>query len=54
MELGGALWLLIDVAFVAALGAAIVYGIYQWRRRPRDQATRQVSDEAVRKEYHSE
>jgi hypothetical protein len=54
MELGGALWLLIDVVFVAVLAGALAYAIYQWRHRPRNQATQEVSDEAVRKEYHRE
>jgi hypothetical protein len=53
-EVGGILWIVIDIVFVLALAGALVYGIYQWRHRPRDSATREVSDEAVRKEYHSE
>jgi len=53
-EVGGLLWLIVDVVFVAVLGALIVYGVYQWRRRPRDAATREVSDNAVRREYHRE
>lgn len=32
-EAGGWMWLLIDVALVAILAAALVYGIMAWRRR---------------------
>ena len=53
-DLGGILWMVIDVLFVVVLAAALVYAIYQWHRRPRDSATREASDEAVRKEYHRE
>jgi hypothetical protein len=53
-EFGGILWLVIDVLFVVVLGGAIIYAIYQWRRRPRNAATRDVAEDAVRKEYHRE
>jgi hypothetical protein len=36
-DVGGQLWFLIDVLFVAALAGAILYGFIQWRRaRPAD------------------
>jgi hypothetical protein len=47
---GGWLWLLIDVGFVAVLGAAIAYGMVHVRRRSArqkkqtDQATRDLYD----------
>jgi hypothetical protein len=51
MDLGGWLWFVIDVIFVALLGAAMVYGIMRWRNRPHDPATEQVRDEATRRSY---
>ena len=50
-QLSGWLWLFIDVALVALLGAALIYGITKWRRRPRDPATEQIRDEATRRTY---
>jgi hypothetical protein len=47
-ELSGWLWLVIDVCFVAALGAALAYGIVHVRglsarkRQQRDEATRDL------------
>ena len=53
-DAGATLWVVIDILFVAVLAVALVYAIMQWRKRPRDPVIKQVSDEAVRKEYHSE
>lgn len=50
-DAGGWLWLLIDVLFVAALIAAIAYGVIMWRRRPRSRTVREVRDEATRDLY---
>jgi hypothetical protein len=56
MEQDGWLWFLIDVVFVAALGAALAYGIYRSKTRPRaldsvrDQRTRDLYDEEERRE----
>jgi hypothetical protein len=50
-DLGGSLWLIIDVVLVAILAAALVFGIVQWRRRPRSPAVEQVRDEATRRGY---
>ena len=49
-DAGGALWLVINVLFVLALGGALVYGTLMWRRfkkQPvktveRDRATREA------------
>ena len=49
-DAGGPLWLLIDVALVAVLGGALIYGIVMWRRwkehpqaaAERDQKTREL------------
>ena len=32
-DASGWLWFTIEVVFVAALGAALIYGIVQWRHR---------------------
>jgi len=32
MDLGGSLWIVIDVLFVTALAAALAYGAMQWHR----------------------
>jgi type IV secretory pathway VirB2 component (pilin) len=37
-SLGGYLWLVIDVVFVAALATALAFGLVQWRRRRFDRA----------------
>ena len=34
-ELGGWVWLLMDVAMVVALGVVLVFAIMQWRKRRR-------------------
>jgi hypothetical protein len=51
MDLGGWMWLIIDVLLVAVLGGAIVYGIVMWRRRYRDPTTQRIRDEATREAY---
>ena len=50
-DAGGWMWLLIDVAFVAFLAAALIYGVVQWRnskspavQQHRDEATRRLFD----------
>ena len=48
---GGWLWLVIDVAFVAALAAGLVYGVNTWRKR-RTPGEERVRDNATRKLYH--
>ena len=50
-ESGSWTWLLIDVLFVAVLGAAILYGIMVTRRRRRDRLTEARRDEATREVY---
>jgi len=48
---GGWLWAVINIAFVAGLGAALAYGIFAWRRRSRDRAVEQVRDHATLRNY---
>jgi hypothetical protein len=49
-DLGGPLWLLIDVIAVLALAAAIAYGTVSWRRR-RNPTLERVRDDATRRLY---
>lgn len=50
-DAGGWLWLVIDVAFVAALAAALVYGVNMWRKR-RSSSEARMRDNATRNLYH--
>jgi hypothetical protein len=49
-DASGWLFLLMDVAFVALLAAALVYGISVWRKR-RSAADEQLRDRATRELY---
>ena len=49
-DLGGPLWLLIDVVAVLALGAAIAYGTMSWKRR-RNLTLESVRDDATKRLY---
>ena len=51
-DAGGWLWLLIDVGFVVILAIALVYGIYMWRTRSRNQTVERIRNEATRETYH--
>ena len=51
-EKSGWLWLMVDVAFVALLAAALIYGLMMWHNRPRGPNTQRVRDEATRELYH--
>jgi hypothetical protein len=48
---GGWLWAVINIAFVTALGVALAYGIFAWRRRSHDRTVEQVRDEATLRNY---
>jgi hypothetical protein len=50
-DAGGWLWFIIDVAFVALLAAALIYGISVWRKR-RSAAAERRRDAATRELYH--
>ena len=52
-DAGGWLWLAIDVAFVALLAAALIYGIMMWRNRSRSPAVKQRRDDATRRLYNT-
>ena len=51
-DAGGWLFLLMDVAFVALLAGALIYGLSVWRKR-RSAAAERVRDNATRELYHS-
>ena len=46
------LMVIVDIAAVAVLGLAILYGSRMWRRRSQDPRTKQAVDEATRRLYH--
>jgi hypothetical protein len=48
-DLGSWLWLVIDVAFVALLGAALVWGTLMWRSRRNRAQTEQATRELYRR-----
>jgi hypothetical protein len=50
MDIGGFLWLIIDVAFVAALALGIIYGLREWRRR-RNRVSPDVEKKSVDRVY---
>jgi hypothetical protein len=53
-QLSGWLWFLIDVVLVAALAAAMIYGIVRWRRRRRSPVIDHARDEATQRVYRNE
>jgi hypothetical protein len=50
-DAGGWLWLVIDVAFVAILAGALLYGIAMWRTRRRSATQERARDNATRELY---
>ncbi|MGK9164867.1 hypothetical protein KXR53_01135 [Inquilinus limosus] len=51
MDIGGWLWLVVDVLLVALLAAGMIYGTMQWRHRNRSREMKRASEETVRKNY---
>ncbi|HEY7766204.1 MAG TPA: hypothetical protein VIB38_14530 [Aestuariivirgaceae bacterium] len=51
MDIGGYLWLIIDVLFVLALGVVMIYGVLAWRRRRRAKIPEDVEKRAVDRAY---
>jgi hypothetical protein len=51
MDIGGSLWLIIDVVFVALLAAAMIYGLYNWRQRKKTKITEEAEKQAVDRVY---
>ena len=55
MDIGGYMWLIIDVLLVAVLAGAILYGTHQWRRKRRAALpTKQTENEAVKRVYRQD
>lgn len=50
-EIGGWLWLVIDVVFVAALGGALIYGMVMWRKWRQHPVAAEERDRATRDAY---
>jgi hypothetical protein len=50
-DIGGWLWLVIDVAFVAGLAAALIYGVVMWRKWRRHPVAAEERDRATRQAY---
>lgn len=51
MDLGGYLWLIIDIVFVAGLAAAMIYATYQWRQRRKNRSMLEAEKQAVDRTY---
>jgi hypothetical protein len=52
--IGGYLWMVITVVFVAVLAAAILWGTHRWRQKRRDRAARDAERDAVKRVYHED
>ena len=53
-DIGGWLWIVIDVVFVAVLAVAIAYGTVVWRRRAKSPGAQQARDRATERLYEQE
>jgi hypothetical protein len=53
-DIGGWLWLMIDVIFVAALALALVYGTIRWRTRRRNRDVEKAVGQAIKRMYERE
>ena len=51
MDIGGSLWIVIDVLFVTALAAALAYGAMQWHRIKDKRRQRLHRDAVTRANY---
>ena len=49
-DASGWMWVIVDVIFVAALAAALIYGTMMWRKR-RSRGMEQVRDAKTRELY---
>jgi hypothetical protein len=50
-DLGGYLWLIIDIGFVAGLAAVMIYATYKWRQRRKDRSMQEAEKQAVERTY---
>jgi len=51
---GGWLWLVVDVALVAMLGGALLYGYVRWRGNRKTPRQREREREAIKKLYEED
>jgi hypothetical protein len=51
LEGGGWLWLVLDVLGAVVLAAALIYGMANWRRRPKSPQVDNAREEAARENY---
>lgn len=51
LEMGGWLWLFIDVVLVLALAGGLIYGTVQWRKWRRHPVKTEERDRATREAY---
>ena len=51
MDLGGYLWLIVDIAFVAGLAAVMMYAVRQWRHRRKSRSIQEAEKQAVDRVY---
>jgi hypothetical protein len=50
-DAGGWLWFVIDVIFVTALAAALIYGTFMWRGRSRNPTVNRIRDEVTKENF---
>jgi len=51
VDLGGALWIAIDIVFVLALAGAIAYGAMRWHGIKDDRRRAEIRDRTTRHNY---
>jgi hypothetical protein len=54
MELGGALWIVIDVLFVVALAGAIAYATFKWHSARNGRRLARQRDRATLRNYEED
>jgi hypothetical protein len=54
MDIGSKFWAIATIAGPVLLGLAILWGVIQYRRRPRDPAIEAARKEAVHELYHGD
>jgi hypothetical protein len=50
----GWIWAFLGIVGIGGLGAAIAYGIAEWRHRRKDRATRAETERATREVYRED
>jgi hypothetical protein len=54
MDLGGTLFIVIDIVFVTALAAALAYGVMKWHSVRNDRRQTELRDRATRRNYEQD